>query len=502
MKKRLSKKPRYVIAALAAAVTVASAVWAAQLSPGDVDQDGRVSTRDAVKTVRYSVGLETPSQEQFVAGDIAPWVGWGQPLGDGKLDAKDALRTLSYLVGLMPSEEYLGVTNGTYVGAKACEACHAKAHAGWSATGHAKAFDALKNASSGDKSKDPNCVGCHVVGYGQGGFVDEQTTPGLAGVQCESCHGPGSEHIKTGDKTKILAFPNNVSALVCGRCHKTSHSPQLQDWDKSLHREIEGHVAGYFRDEKNVDTCGPCHSGDYRLAMTLGRPTPKGKEIQFSQTCAVCHDPHGKTGNDPIPQEGHDAQLRMSTVSQSVDQPNLCGQCHHRRTDDTPEKTSRPPHHSPQFSFLLGEGGVTDSTESIRTSHSMVPGQCVHCHMSGKPYESEEKPAMTGHLFRPDVRACATCHGDQGETMKTALQTTIKSSLAALKARLDKYGAWEYVSNGGPQDQSTLPQGLKEARFNYYYITNEGSFGIHNAKYARKLIEVANAKLDALGVPQ
>lgn len=36
------------------------------------------------------------------------------------------------------------------------------------------------------------------------------------GIQCEACHGPGSEHARTGDKTKITI---DTSAASCGTCH-------------------------------------------------------------------------------------------------------------------------------------------------------------------------------------------------------------------------------------------------------------------------------------------
>lgn len=499
----LSKRRlRFALSALAVAATVASAVWATQDRPGDTNRDGALNVNDVMRTLRLSVGIEQPTSEDMAVADVAPWVGWGMPLGDGKIRSEDALRTMKHLVGLISDEEFRGVTNATYVGAAACKACHSSSHADWMETGHAKAFTVLKEYPNGDMSGNALCQKCHTVGFGKGGFIDEATTPHLIGVQCESCHGPGSAHIMGGgDKTKILAFPNNVSSLVCGSCHNSAHNPQMSDWDKSLHGEIESHVAGYFRDDRNVQTCGPCHSGDYRLSLTLGKTPPSGPDVLYSQTCSTCHDPHKRTGNDPHPREGHDAQLRMTTFSTSVENPTLCGQCHVRRSDDTPEKTSRPPHHSPQFSFLLGEGGASD-TPGLRMAHASVPGQCVHCHMVKKEAEGEGSTAMSGHQFKPNTAACSTCHANMGDVLKTGLQESIKASLAALKTRLDAWGNWEYSGNGGIQEQETVPTEIKQARHNYYYVISDGSYGIHNAAYARALIAYANKQLDALGVPK
>jgi hypothetical protein len=60
-------------------------------------------------------------------------------------------------------------------------------------------------------------VGCHVTGLGQaGGFVDKELTPGLGGVQCEVCHGPGRKHATSNDKGAIIASP---AMDTCRECH-------------------------------------------------------------------------------------------------------------------------------------------------------------------------------------------------------------------------------------------------------------------------------------------
>lgn len=96
-----------------------------------------------------------------------------------------------------------------YVGAKKCKACHIKEFKSWEQTGMAKSFEQLKPGVSADAKKkaniDPNkdyttdagCLKCHTTGYGKpGGFKSIADTPELANVQCESCHGPGSEYGK------------------------------------------------------------------------------------------------------------------------------------------------------------------------------------------------------------------------------------------------------------------------------------------------------------------
>jgi len=140
----------------------------------------------------------------------------------------------------------------SFVGSKKCKACHIKEYKSWSMTGMAQAFEKLKAGvaaeakhSAGldpdkDYTKDAACVRCHVTGYGKpGGFVDIETTPDLAGVGCESCHGPGGtytkpEHMSLKNKSYkrsslvAVGLVENVSAAQCVGCHN-SESPYVAE---------------------------------------------------------------------------------------------------------------------------------------------------------------------------------------------------------------------------------------------------------------------------------
>ena len=57
---------------------------------------------------------------------------------------------------------------GQYVGDKTCGLCHSRQKAQWESTDHARAYHSLTAVS---KQFDANCVGCHVVGYGEPGGI-------------------------------------------------------------------------------------------------------------------------------------------------------------------------------------------------------------------------------------------------------------------------------------------------------------------------------------------
>lgn len=104
-----------------------------------------------------------------------------------------------------------------YLGEKTCRRCHEMEYQMYTTQTHAHAFETLvKN----QRDATPECLPCHVVGIGQaGGFVSQQSTPDFVNVQCENCHGMGTQHPQSG---------SIVGPDVCITCHTSSQSPNFQ----------------------------------------------------------------------------------------------------------------------------------------------------------------------------------------------------------------------------------------------------------------------------------
>ena len=132
----------------------------------------------------------------------------------------------SKVAGLLTASE--NPPAGTsYLGAAKCAECHQLFEESWKQTRHAGAFSSLKQAG---KSADPECVVCHTVGFGEeGGFRSIETTPELANVQCEECHGLDREHID--DFSRPM---RPVTKAVCLKCHTQDNSP---DFDYPVYLE-------------------------------------------------------------------------------------------------------------------------------------------------------------------------------------------------------------------------------------------------------------------------
>jgi hypothetical protein len=121
-------------------------------------------------------------------------------------------------------------TVATYVGTEKCTACHQSAAAVWTGSAHSHAFATLIARKA---DADPKCIGCHTVGFGDpSGYRRDLGAAALVNVGCESCHGPGSLHVreKEGDTSVNFTF-HPLDAGECQKCHQGEFSRPF-DWDQ------------------------------------------------------------------------------------------------------------------------------------------------------------------------------------------------------------------------------------------------------------------------------
>jgi hypothetical protein len=138
-----------------------------------------------------------------------------------------------------------------YVGSQACRGCHAAEHATWSESPHAHAVDTLETVR---KQGNPDCLRCHTTGFGRpGGFPEKGQPaqhPDLASVGCESCHGPGGDHVAEGSAKigTIVSLGDKCDSCVilqiCGACHDDANDPGFdfevkQKIEKQRHGTLE-----------------------------------------------------------------------------------------------------------------------------------------------------------------------------------------------------------------------------------------------------------------------
>ena len=122
-----------------------------------------------------------------------------------------------------------------YVGSQACATCHRNEFDQWAHTSHATAFNTLLTVG---KQFYSECVSCHVTGfrYETGYQIGNQDRESLVDVGCETCHGPGKQHITTPLTTNIRG---EVKQQVCMECHTPSHSPGFEQIVEHVMPEVD-----------------------------------------------------------------------------------------------------------------------------------------------------------------------------------------------------------------------------------------------------------------------
>lgn len=124
------------------------------------------------------------------------------------------------------------ISGPAYAGSQACRSCHQSAYDVWVHSDHAKALATLEGRGHG---RDPECLPCHIVGGAyRSGYQSRQSTPDLANVGCESCHGAGALHVADPSAHRFRA----VSNQTCVGCHELLNSPNFDFdtyWPKIRH---------------------------------------------------------------------------------------------------------------------------------------------------------------------------------------------------------------------------------------------------------------------------
>ena len=230
---------------------------------------------------------------------------------------------------------------------------------------------------------EPSCIDCHAE---QVALHDKDAH---ARVPCESCHGPGREHVAfrkaavgRGTDEAESAVPEGARMLVrkqrewCLRCHEADPArpgafPQIVWTEHML-------VSGIAGPGAPATPGGSAPSGDV---------TPVGASSALP--CGSCHDPH-----EPL---FMDRDLREARLHPIV---HRCEDCH-GRTSPVFVAAGTPDKHPVTFQCGYCHGTVAD--EFTRSPHKSL--DCTTCHV----FFAES--SFAGRIIRDaDPRFCLLCH--------------------------------------------------------------------------------------------
>ena len=156
---------------------------------------------------------------------------------------------------------FTSVSAQKYVGAKTCGMCHKKEKIGaqltvWKKSAHANAFKTLQSKEADKIAKDKgyktkaaetaDCLKCHAPQHDVDKKLLGKRFKIEDGVQCETCHGPGSKYKSKKvmmDQKKAVAAGLKLYAdpekELCVKCHN-SESPTFASFDfKKMWAKIE-----------------------------------------------------------------------------------------------------------------------------------------------------------------------------------------------------------------------------------------------------------------------
>ena len=138
----------------------------------------------------------------------------------------------------------------SYVGTSTCGMCHKSEKQGeqlgiWQKSAHAKAYKTLMSDEANKIASEKGfstkaveteaCLKCHASGYNVDASMKDAKFSVEDGVQCETCHGPGSEYKSMKvmkDKKEAVAngllVYDNVETF-CKKCHN-AESPTFKEF--------------------------------------------------------------------------------------------------------------------------------------------------------------------------------------------------------------------------------------------------------------------------------
>lgn len=440
------------------------------------------------------------------------------------------------------------VVASTYVGITGCAMCHnantgapAKVPA-WSKTLHASMFTNGITGALGSYSTA--CLPCHTVGYNASATVDNgsfssmmtklnwvfptslsqanwDTMPdalkNVSNIQCENCHGPGSEHAKSGGTPWAISVPSNTGA--CNKCHDApTHHIKGTEWYSSRHSITTRDPSGAGR-----EGCVGCHTQNGFVGRMSG--STKVDTTYGAINCQTCHEPHGQTnpGDSPhLVRASTPVKLADGTMVENAGTGALCMNCHQARQNasvyaaSTAGSTYFGPHEGPQADMLEGVNGYTYGKKMPTSAHAFVAKDtCVACHMQTVAATDSGFLSVGGHTFKISytpsgsdtptqlLGACQSCHGPEVTTFDFPLfdynddgqiegvQTEVQHLLDQLSTMLPPVGQPKTALN--IDGTWTRPQ--LEAAYNWLFVTKDGSKGVHNTSYAVALLKASIADL-------
>jgi cytochrome c553 len=272
-----------------------------------------------------------------------------------------------------------------YIGSQACGRCHGGLDMGnqftrWRLSSHARAYaslalpEAKEIARLSGITEPPEsarmCLGCHATASDEEDWRRGEEFHLGDGLQCEACHGPGSEYARVEvmtDQAESVAngllLPDRTES--CMRCHrvKGSHEAVLK--------------------KKPFDVNEAWATIAHQIP-----PSRRGK-------------PHKHGDRGKLPDGAGEAPHKFTGVM-------ACADCHEKRERGLQFSAWRRGPHARAYAVLsTARGFEIAADEGVKCDPQESP-QCLKCHSTGAGYSTNS--FVAGFDVRDGVQ-CEACHG-------------------------------------------------------------------------------------------
>lgn len=288
----------------------------------------------------------------------------------------------------------------------------------------------------------------------------------------------------------------------CGTCHdmSTDVKARILQWEASVHA-----TGGNF--ERNDAECAGCHTNegfndvmenngvDQIASSAMSNPTPVG--------CRTCHNIHETYTPADWQLKGTDPVSLIVGGEADLGKGNTCANCHQARdagiigsTPGEGEVAITSPywggHHGPQANMIAADGGFEIPGDLAYTTgpHTSNEGGCVTCHMA-EAYGTQ----AGGHTMVmaydyhgssvPNTAGCQECHEGIESFDFAGTQTDVQEMLDELEAELIAQGLMDDTHHPIP---GTYPTNKAGAVYNFLFVLEDRSLGVHNHRYAKALL--------------
>ncbi|TET94916.1 MAG: hypothetical protein E3J26_03750 [Candidatus Zixiibacteriota bacterium] len=325
----------------------------------------------------------------------------------------------------------------------------------------------------------------------------------------------GCERDITGDVE--LADNSSTSCFTCHSDQEIGLTVAREQYENSVHADGENTNRNRLYNTR-YESCEKCHSHEGFIAEVTG---VEATGDNFSPiTCFTCHKPHSLRNLEPRVTEAVVLEDGISIFD--LGPANLCASCHHSRqnvstyvVDSVKLSSHFGPHYSNQGDMLIGANAYefADYDEYTNSWHSTgVTNGCVGCHMSKSMHES-----IGGHSWNMEnedrhfvnLSGCnqsgqngeSVCHVSpsldslnrvahadfDGDSDVEGVHDEIEGLLDDLKALLIAAGLTN--AEGTPLSVTVPDADSAGALYNFLFVEDDHSHGIHNTKYAVGLLQ-------------